>query len=358
VRPADLAAAADALFRGAEAMDEAGARAALHAAFPRASAKLGQLLRLEIALTHETSGATSVQVAVRLAPEGLRPTAPGLAAFIERYLKPIRARAGVVDAGGAAWWTLEGEQNLWTLRLRIRGGSLVPLDGDAARRIPASLRLTGDYATRMGSFKIAASRLAADVALTRTPLEKGFVLRFRQEPAWDLPFILESLLGAPLHYPFAGPGSEAGWAARETASGTRLERHYRVRVGENFILRWLGGMTSRAVSDFRSGAEAEAERFYAECLAAIRDDVQELLGSARNATQSPSITLPMPIASSTEPSPLRPRPMPGMAREMRSARRLSGSDCSQTWPGPVSVAKNSPSPPKKAVLTPPTSCTS
>ena len=62
----------------------------------------------------------------------------------------------------------------------------------------------------------------------------------------------------------------------------------------------------------------------------------------------------MPMTSRTPPSPLRMRPTPGIARAMRSASRLSGSDCSQTWPGPVSVAKKSPSPPKSAVLTPPT----
>ena len=40
------------------------------------------------------------------------------------------------------------------------------------------------------------------------------------------------------------------------------------------------------------------------------------------------------------------------AEERCLARRLSGSDCSQTRPGPCSVAKNRPSPPKSAVFTP------
>ena len=50
-------------------------------------------------------------------------------------------------------------------------------------------------------------------------------------------------------------------------------RHYRARVAENFVLRWLGGMTSRALSEFRSGAEREADRFYGESLAALREDL-------------------------------------------------------------------------------------
>ena len=44
----------------------------------------------------------------------------------------------------------------------------------------------------------------------------------------------------------------------------------------------------------------------------------------------------------------------GAAATMRSARRLNGSDCSQICPGPRSVAKNKPSPPKSADLILPT----
>ncbi len=283
LRPAELAAALDSLLWGAEAYDETTARAAIAAAFPRASAKLGLLLSLDtLALGRDAQGATSLRVAVRLTPAGLRAFAPRYAAFVEKYLTPIRTRVVVADAAGATWWTLDGERNLWTLRLRVRGGSLVPLEGDAERRMPEALRVTSDYATRMGRFGIAARGLVADVALTRTPVEKGFVAHFRRKPDWDLPFLVEPLLGGPLSYPFDGPGSEAGWAARETPSGTRFVRHYRTRVRETFILRWLGGMTSRALSEFRSGAEREADRYHGECLLAVRDDLVELLPRRRN----------------------------------------------------------------------------
>jgi len=359
VRPAELASALDALFHGAEATDEAKARAAIASAFPRACAKLGLALRLEtLEVARDGQGASSLRVALRLQPAGLKETAPRYATFLARYLTPIKSRMVVADAAGTTWWTLEGENNLWTLRLRVRGGSLVPLEGDAARRIPERLQATMDYATRMGRFSIAEKGLLAEVALTRTPAEKGFLARFQKKPDWDLPFLVEPFLGGPLSYPFEGPGSEAGWVARETPSGTRIVRDYRVRVGENWVLRWLGGMTDRALSEFRAGAEREADRYHGECLLAIRDDVVELLRAPVRA-QSPSIMLPRPpTTSSTDPSPLRPRPMPGIALAMRSARRLSGSDCSQTWPGPVSVAKKRPSPPKSAVLTPLTNCTS
>jgi len=289
VRPADLAATLDTLFRSAEALDEPRARAAIAAAFPRATARLGLALALEtLALTPDAQGAVGLRVAVRLSPAGLKATAPRYAAFLEKYLTPIRTRGVAVDGVGATWWTIEGDRNLWTLRLRVRGGSLVPLEGDAQRRIPASLRVTMDYATRMGRFGIAAKALVADVALVRTPVEKGFNASFRKKPDWDLPFLAEPFLGAPLSYPFEGPGSEVGWWARETPSGTRFVRDYRARVGENWVLRWLGGMTSRALSEFRAGAEREADRYHGECLLAIRDDLVELLSRSQKAAVVPS----------------------------------------------------------------------
>jgi len=284
--PAELAAALDALLRGAEASDEPAARAAIATAFPRASAKLGLLLGLEqLSLARDGHGAKSLRLAVRLNPAGLRATAPRYAAFLGKYLTPMRARVVAADATGATWWTLEGEHNLWTLRLRARGGSLVPLEGDAERRLPERLRVTTDYATRMGRFAMAARGLVAEVVLTRTPEEKGLVARFQQKPEWDLPFLVESLLGGPLGYPFEGPGSEAGWAAVVTPSGTRFVRHYRARVGENFVLRWLGGMTNRALSEFRAGAEREADRYHGECLLALRDDLAALLGTTEQQGQ-------------------------------------------------------------------------
>lgn len=278
VRPAELAATLDALLRGAEAIGEAPARAAIAAAFPRATAKMGLLLSLEtLALARDPQGATRMQLSVRLTPDGLRASAPRYAAFVQKYLTPIRTRTTASDATGASWWTLDGERNLWTLRLRARDGSLVPLEGDAQRRIPETLRVTTDYSTRMGRFSLAARGLVADVTLTRALSEKGFVARFRSSPDWDLPFLVEPLLGGPLHYPFEGPGSEAGYAARETPSGTRLVRSYRARVGENWVLRWLGGMTDRALGEFRAGAEREADRYHGECLVALRDDLTELV---------------------------------------------------------------------------------
>jgi hypothetical protein len=278
LRPADLAAALAALFRAVESMGPAEAKAAIQRDLPRASERLSHLFRIEtLALARDAGGATAVRLAVRLTPAGLRPFAPRYAVFLEKYATPMRVKAIVADASGAEWGTLEAADNLWSVGLRVRDGRLVPLAGPADRGVPGRLRLTGDYATKMGRFGVGVGGLAADVELTRAPGEKGFVARFRQQPDWRLPFLVEPLLGGALHYPFEGPGSEAGWAAREGPGGLLLVRRFRVRVGENWVVRWLGGMTSGAMGEFRRGAEIEADRYNRECLLALRDDLVGLV---------------------------------------------------------------------------------
>ena len=172
---------------GAEGSDEAQARAAIASAFPRASAKLGQLLRLERA--GRRAGRAGRGEPARGGPadaRGLRATAPRYAAFLEKYLTPIRTRTVVVRRRG---------RHVVDARGRAQ-----PLDAAAARarRQPGAARgrrrsagsrsgcvATMDYETRMGRFGIAAKGLVAEVALTRTPTEKGFPARFRKKPDWE-----------------------------------------------------------------------------------------------------------------------------------------------------------------------------
>ncbi|HVO09649.1 MAG TPA: hypothetical protein VMX54_02740 [Vicinamibacteria bacterium] len=281
VRPADLADALSALFRGAERTDAAGARAAIATQLPRATAALGRLARLErLGIEHDAAHATRIELGVRLTPGALQPTAPHYAAFLRRYVSPMKLHARATDEWGAIWWGLDASDDLWNLRLRVRDGSLVPFEGPADRGIASQLRVTVDYETRMGVFTVGARELAIDVTLVRTPVEKGLLARFTREPRWRLPFLVAPLLGGPLAYPFEAEGSEAGWWAREQPGRTTLmTRRYRARVRENWLVRWLGGMTNGAVDEFRHGAEAEADRFNRECLLALGDDVSALAAS-------------------------------------------------------------------------------
>src|SRR5450830_155771 len=67
----------------------------------------------------------------------------------------------------------------------------------------------------------------------------------------------------------------------------------------------------------------------------------------------PPSRLPPARPPSTEPSSLDP-PRWGAAAKIREARRENGRLCSHTVPGPVSLARNKPSPPNSAVLILPT----
>ena len=276
-RPADLADSLDTILRVAERSTEASARAAIAKILPRASAQFGLLFRLEtLALQPDAHGATSVRLSVRLTPSGIGGFAPRYAAFLEKYARPARIALVVADPEGTTWWTLEAADGLWTIRLRVRDGSLVPLEGPADRRLPGRLRATADLSTRIGRFQVGARRVAADLALTRTPVEKGFSARFLEEPDWRLPFLVETFLDSPLHYPFETPGSEFGLTALEAPGSNLLVRRYRGRVRETWILRWLGGKVDGAVGDFRRGAEQEADRYHRACLLALRDDLASL----------------------------------------------------------------------------------
>ncbi|AMY07319.1 hypothetical protein LuPra_00486 [Luteitalea pratensis] len=277
--PADIGRAARALLDGAARArgDEAVARSALARTLPRASAQFGRLFRLEgLALQPDGDGATSIRLSVRLVPDGIRGVAPRYATFIERYVVPMRVSLVVADPVGVKWWAIEAAERLWTLRLRVRNGHLVPLDGRVDAQLPSRLRVMADLATRFGRFGVGARRVAANVSLTRTPGEVGLLATFLEEPDWQLPLLVETMLDSPLRYPFEAPGSDVAWTIREAPGGNVLARRYRARVSDSWILRWLSGMVNDAVGSFRDGAEREADRYHRACLLALRDDLATL----------------------------------------------------------------------------------
>jgi hypothetical protein len=132
----------------------------------------------------------------------------------------------------------------------------------------------------MGRFEVGERGLAVGLARARTATDKSLTARFLDEPDWELPFLVETLLHSPLRYPFEPPGSEVTVGVRETPAGTLFTGVYRARVRENWILRWLGGMVGNAVDEFRLGAEREADQYMRECLLALRDDLAALAGAS------------------------------------------------------------------------------
>lgn len=273
--PQDVARALAALLRHAEVTPPDEIRRDALIAFPRATTAISRLLRLQaLELDRQTAGQTGIRLALRVHPAGVRSFAPRYAAFLDKYMKPLEVRVVARGPSGAPFWALEGREHLWTLSLRVEKGRLVPLEGASRDTLPGLLRVTTDYSTRVGLFRIGARGLHADVTLIRTPGEKALLARFVQEPDWRLPFLIEPFLRGSLRYPFEEKGSSLALGILEHPAGsTVFHGDYTLRVRESWVIRWLGGLASDAVSEFRKGAEAEADRFNRECLLAVRDDL-------------------------------------------------------------------------------------
>jgi hypothetical protein len=279
VTPDVLSRTLTALFRGAEGVSGEEARRRAREAFPRAAQAFSRLFRIEtLELAPTGGGSTAVHLSLRLVPEGLRDTAPRYAAFLEKNGRPLEARVAVSDASGATWWTFEAADLRWTLRLRLRDGSLVPLEGPTDRRLPATLTVRVDCSSKVGLFTVGVRGLVAEATLVRTPIEKAFVARFREQPDWRFPFLVEPFIRGPLRYPFESDGSELGYAVEGgPGEGASVRRSFRLRVRESWITRWLAGASDLMIRDFRRGAESESDRYSRECLYALRDDILSLL---------------------------------------------------------------------------------
>ena len=256
-------------------------------ALPRAAAAFGRLYSLEVLQAMgEADGATAVELRVALEPERLRPSAPGFAWFLDKYVTPIELRAVASGTAGSAEeprlsgvtpiWSLHAVRRRATLRLRVHDRQLAPA-GRASATYGNRIRVALDYSTRSGPFRVGVSGLEADVALVGTPREKSFTASFRQEPEWRVPFLIRPLLRGSLKRPFEGEGSSLSYALAQAEGVTRLERSYRLPVKESWIVRWIGGLTSSSVSDFRRQAEAESDQFTADGLGALRQDLETLL---------------------------------------------------------------------------------
>ena len=282
LRPEDAAGALTALLLSAEGVTAEEARSQSARTFPRTTRVFSRLFTLEtLELTPEAGGVTAIRVGVRLEPDRIRATAPRYAAFLDKHAAPTRVTALATDTSGTPWWSVRIQELLWTFRFRVREGSLVPQKGSTDRRLPDHLRITVDYSTKVGMFTIGLRDLVAEVTLTRSAREKGYETRFQREPEWRLPFILKPLLRNSLRFPFEDSGSWSSFAIRSTPDGpTELSRGFGMRVRESWVVKWLGGASATAMSDFRSGAESESDRYSRECLYALRDDVVTLLNES------------------------------------------------------------------------------
>ncbi len=280
VRLAELAAAADVLFRLAEQLPAGDARAALRSSLPRTRASLGRAFSLDrLALSDAPDAARAVDFESTLHPDWLRERSPRYAEFLKRYVATLQGAASLEDPPGTPFWEASVREGRLTLRLRLRDGALLPLAGQP-RRLANRCSTRGSFAIKAGPFRVGFRELLGEVTLLRGPQQAGFRAEFHREPDWRVPFLIEPFLRGSLRRPFEREGAELGFVVRDGASAeepTTAQREYRLAVKESWLVRWLGSNVGSAVSDFRRGAEAESDRFVRDAFLALRADVAALL---------------------------------------------------------------------------------
>lgn len=286
---ATLAAVASRAAAGGAAAAERGVRADYRAAFPRATAQLGQMFSLdELRATPGSDGTTTIALRVGLHPDRLRRNYPEFAKYVEKYVVPSRYHFVLSDATGARWLDAAAGKSVLTVQLRATpAGRMAPLEGPP-RAMPQTLSLSGEFITHIMLFDVGVSDLKADFTVLRSEHERGWLMRFREQPDWHLPLASRYLIRAPLRRPFQKEGASLRIAVRDSDDGqTLITRNGTMVVQESAILRWLGALGFTAMSDFAGKSEAEENRFNADLFYALRSDVRALAPTLRPTGAAP-----------------------------------------------------------------------
>jgi hypothetical protein len=141
--------------------------------------------------------------------------------------------------------------------------------------MPVELELDAEFFVKIALFTVGVSELHADFAVIRAPHERGWDMRFRQEPSWHLPLITARLMRSALRRPFDRGGSALRMTVRDSAGAqTLFTRRVHFPVQESAVVRWLGALGGSAAGDFAGKSEAEENQFQADVWNALREDVR------------------------------------------------------------------------------------
>jgi hypothetical protein len=266
-----------ALLGSAEGRSDADLRADVRSTLPRTTAALGRMFSLDtLRAQHLADGTTAVTIATKLHPDWLRVQFPNYAKFIDKYVSPAAYHIVLRDARNVRWLDLNANDRGLVIRLRVLKGGLVPMDG-AVRDMPDTLRLTMDASTKFSIFTLGFRGMQGHVVFVRSPTERGWRLRFDHAPEWQLPLFAASMIRAPLRRPFEQGGVTGTVSFRSGAGGqTWISRDFRFAVQESAVIRFLGGLSGSAFSEFDGPADQEENRFNAELFQAMRDDLRGL----------------------------------------------------------------------------------
>jgi len=267
-----------ALMKSAEHRTPSAMRVDYRESFPRATAALGRLLRLDsLRVTNDADGATTIYLGIKLTPERIRATMPAFAEYLDKYATESKYKTVIRDKRGVRWIELAGADNFLTLKLRSIDGHFAPLSGPI-RAIPEDLILDSEFTAKIMIFNVGFRKLIGNVSVIEGEHERGWFIRFTKEPDWKLPPTVGYLIKTPLRRPFQGEGAMFRLAILD-APGRQsiIGRRTSATVQESAILRFLNRLSGTAMGDFVGKAEIEENRFSAEAFNAMRLDARALI---------------------------------------------------------------------------------
>jgi hypothetical protein len=262
------------LLTGFEGKASPEVRRDLAATLTRSSQQFGRLLRIDsLVSVPAADGSTALTLSISWQPDTLRRSAPSFAAWIDKYVMPADFSIALVDTKGSRFLSLVGTPGRMRIQVRAHQGRWVALTG-LPRPMPDSLEIHADASVKFKVFRVGFRRLIGSFVLERGAHDRGFAMKWRQEPEWRFPLAANRLIRTPLRTPFAGRGIELRLGVRDDlGSQTMSLRHVRLVVRESAIMRWLGGLGATAFGDYEGQTEVEENRFLRACFEALRRDV-------------------------------------------------------------------------------------
>lgn len=283
VSAAEIAQLLEAVLASARLQPEREARAAYHAAFPRAEAAWGRGFSLDsLIVTPSAAGSASVTASFVFHPEQLRTTMPAFSDYLDKYLASAQYRLELEDRNAAGMFEIMGRNRMITFRYRVQNGQIVSLFGPP-RPLPDTLVLKADVTEKVKMFTVGFHNLMLDFTIVRGEHERGWSVAGHREPQWNLPLVTAKLLRTPLRHPFEPPGTLFQLVVRDTADApTVLTRRTRLEVQESPIMKFVGSLASHALRDLDERVQNEEFRFFREGFLALQADVDALGPSWRN----------------------------------------------------------------------------
>lgn len=279
--PAAIAGIPTAWLAAGERADTAAIRADIHSAFARSTEAWGRLVSLDrIATSRDASGAWTQSWTMRLRPERAKIAYPAFANWLVKFVGPLRLRLKLHDAT-RTWFDVTVRDGVMTVRTRTRDGNLLPLEGGNAA-MPDSVALYADMSAKFSMFRIGFQKLTGAFLTIRRPEERGWMMRFRKEPDWELPLLAEQMLNTPLKRPFLGEGSYFRIVAQRESDGpqTFISRRILLTVQESAILRFISKLANRGVEAYiAEGADRDLSRFMMHAFGALQADSRDAISS-------------------------------------------------------------------------------